>query len=65
MPLYEYECLQCGAQFEKLIRSSADASSLKCPECGSNSLEERFSSFASPGKPGATGAGSCAPKGGG
>lgn len=65
MPLYEYECLECGDQFEKLIRSPADASNLKCPECGSDHLAERFSSFASPGKPGAAGAGSCGSKGGG
>jgi putative FmdB family regulatory protein len=65
MPLYEYECRECGAIFEKLVRTSTDVSKLQCPGCGSAKLEERFSSFASPGKPAGTGGGGCAPSGGG
>jgi len=33
MPLYEYECEDCGVRFER--RQSITADSLKtCPECG-------------------------------
>jgi putative FmdB family regulatory protein len=32
MPVYEYECEQCGVRFEKLQRM-ADAPLTQCPEC--------------------------------
>jgi putative FmdB family regulatory protein len=32
MPIYEYECEQCGVRFERLQRM-ADASLTDCPEC--------------------------------
>lgn len=64
MPLYEYECLECGSRFEKLVRTAAETSQLKCPECQSGDLEEMFSSFSSAGRSGDSGAGNCAPGGG-
>ncbi len=33
MPIYEYECEQCGVRFEKMQRM-ADAPLTDCPECG-------------------------------
>ena len=33
MPLYEYECFLCQHKFEKICRV-ANASDVKCPECG-------------------------------
>ncbi len=33
MPVYEYECEQCGVRFERLQRM-ADAPLTVCPECG-------------------------------
>ncbi len=33
MPLYEYECLECGVRFERLQRKR-DADVQACPECG-------------------------------
>ena len=36
MPLYEYACPTCKAQFEK-IRSIAEGSSVPCPDCGTES----------------------------
>jgi putative FmdB family regulatory protein len=33
MPVYEYECEQCGVRFERLQRMS-DAALTDCPECG-------------------------------
>ena len=31
MPIYEYQCQECGEEFEKLIRSPEK---IECPECG-------------------------------
>ncbi len=33
MPIYEYECEQCGVRFEKIQRMM-DAPLTDCPECG-------------------------------
>ena len=33
MPLYEYECKQCGHRFEK-IQKFSDKMVKKCPQCG-------------------------------
>ena len=33
MPLYEYQCKQCGDRFEKIQRFS-DKMVKKCPDCG-------------------------------
>lgn len=32
MPLYDYECPQCGAKAEKLVRS--DVGEVRCEACG-------------------------------
>jgi putative FmdB family regulatory protein len=45
VPLYEYECLACGKQFELLVRAStSDAPA--CPVCRSHQLERVLSEFA-------------------
>jgi putative FmdB family regulatory protein len=33
MPIYEFECAQCGNRFEELLGSTAESPA--CPECGS------------------------------
>jgi len=43
MPLFEYDCKQCGKQFEFLIRNSSDE---PVCECGSHDLKRVISSFA-------------------
>ena len=43
MPIYEYECRQCGEQFEALVLKAAVAS---CPACESRDLEQQISGFA-------------------
>ena len=43
MPLYKYDCLECGNRSEALVR---DATPPTCPSCGSQVLERAFSSFA-------------------
>ena len=43
MPIYEYRCASCGAEFEKLVRA-IDA--LKCPSCQGQELHKKLSVFA-------------------
>ncbi len=43
MPIYEYECRQCGEQFEALVLKATVAS---CPACQSEDLEQLISGFA-------------------
>jgi putative FmdB family regulatory protein len=59
MPMYEFECLECGNEFEALVLRSGEKDEVKCPDCGSPKLEEKISSFASGPK-----SGNCAPSGG-
>lgn len=45
MPIYEYRCRDCGKEFEIVaaITQLADLEP-KCPDCGSTSVERRWSS---------------------
>jgi len=43
MPLFEYECLGCGREFELLSRAAEQPS---CPSCHSTDLQKRLSVFA-------------------
>ena len=40
MPLFEYECLKCGHQFEALV---IGARKPVCPKCKSDELEKKVS----------------------
>jgi putative FmdB family regulatory protein len=42
MPLFDFRCRACGAEFEALVRPSAAPS---CPACGSGDLERLVSSL--------------------
>ena len=65
MPLFEFECLECGVEFEKLLRRAGANSEVVCPICGSRKVDEKMSTFASPGRAGSAGSsGACAPSGG-
>jgi len=44
MPIYEYNCEDCGTKFEKLIRRTGDE--VACPSCGQNHLKLQLSTFA-------------------
>jgi putative FmdB family regulatory protein len=62
MPLYEYECKDCSAKFEKMVSLSASAKTVECPECGSTNTGKlisgcRFSSGSS--SMGSSSMGSC------
>ena len=46
MPIYEYECQDCGTKFEKLLRRSSESPEVQCPSCGQKRLTQEFSTFA-------------------
>jgi putative FmdB family regulatory protein len=62
MPIFEFECLECGIEFERLLRNSGAASEVACPICGSSRVEQKLSTFASMSRGGSTS--TCAPSGG-
>lgn len=46
MPLYDYRCPACNAEFELLVRSTTVPA---CPHCGASSPERLLSRPAAPG----------------
>ncbi|GIX02953.1 MAG: hypothetical protein KatS3mg112_1890 [Thermogutta sp.] len=40
MPIYEYTCEKCGAQFELLIRNNEEP---RCPQCGTTDVAKQLS----------------------
>ncbi len=46
MPIYEYQCQDCGAEFELLVSLGSDKKPA-CPECGSINLKKKISRFSS------------------
>lgn len=42
MPIYEYECKDCGHKMES-IQKISDALLTDCPECGKSSLQKQIS----------------------
>ena len=43
MPIFDYECLGCGEQFELIVLKTTVAG---CPSCHSQELKQLISSFA-------------------
>ncbi|MGA8744812.1 MAG: zinc ribbon domain-containing protein [Solirubrobacterales bacterium] len=46
MPIYAFECEECGARFDELVR--ADADNPACPTCGSGGTRRRLSPVSPP-----------------
>jgi putative FmdB family regulatory protein len=46
MPIYEFECGDCGERFEELV--AADAAAPACARCGSPRTRRRLSTVAPP-----------------
>ena len=48
MPIYEFQCPACRAEFEELVlRRGADAlAGVTCPKCGAGNVVRRMSAFA-------------------
>lgn len=44
MPIFEYRCRDCGAEFEKIVRSGGDP--VVCEQCNSRKLDRLLSVFA-------------------
>jgi putative FmdB family regulatory protein len=71
MPIYEYHCKACGADFEELVFSRSDEAGVKCKSCGSASIVKLLSASAVVSSPPAfscpvnpSGGGSCPHAGG-
>jgi putative FmdB family regulatory protein len=49
MPIYEYQCNECGDEFEKMVRFSEADHAQSCPLCQSQNTRKKISTFASHG----------------
>jgi putative FmdB family regulatory protein len=45
MPIYEYECTECGQPFEELVLSISSEREVHCPNCESKSVKKKISLF--------------------
>jgi putative FmdB family regulatory protein len=45
VPIYEFDCRQCGERFEELVPVGGTA---PCPQCKSSDVERRFSQIGEP-----------------
>jgi putative FmdB family regulatory protein len=48
MPIYEFECEECGARFEELV--AADSMAPACRACGSSLTRRLISNVSPPGR---------------
>jgi putative FmdB family regulatory protein len=48
MPIYEFECEECGSRFEELV--AADTAAPACPECGLARTRRLISNVSPPGR---------------
>lgn len=56
MPIFEYKCDQCDAEFEKLVFATDDMD-IQCPDCKSIQVSKKMSAT------GLTGSTACSPGG--
>jgi putative FmdB family regulatory protein len=47
MPIYEFECEECGTRFEELVAMGA---AVACPNCGADRARRVYSSLSPPGR---------------
>lgn len=43
MPIYEFDCGECGERFEQLVAAGTELAD--CPACGAGGAERRLSTF--------------------
>ncbi|MFN4132299.1 MAG: FmdB family zinc ribbon protein [Caldimicrobium sp.] len=43
MPIFEFKCLDCGEEFELLLKNKEESASVVCKKCGSSKIERLFS----------------------
>ncbi|MBD3321411.1 MAG: zinc ribbon domain-containing protein [Chitinivibrionales bacterium] len=48
MPIFEYNCRNCGKEFEELV-SFSGSGSIACPQCSSKNTQKKMSVFGAPG----------------
>jgi putative FmdB family regulatory protein len=48
MPIYEFECEECGARFEELVAAGVETA--PCPECGAERTRRLISAVSPPGR---------------
>ncbi len=68
MPIYEYHCLGCGEEFEKLVQGQTSRTATACPACASRDISRLLSRFGSKSGgtfTGSTGGGCACASGGG
>lgn len=46
MPIFEYECQDCGEIFELFMQRREPSASPKCPACGKANVDRLWSAFA-------------------
>lgn len=46
MPIYEYQCLSCENEFQKLILKKEEEEELLCPECSGENIKRLISRVA-------------------
>ncbi|SPD76062.1 putative regulatory protein (CxxC_CxxC_SSSS) [uncultured Desulfobacterium sp.] len=46
MPIYEYHCLGCKCEFQKLILKKEEENELSCPKCGGRETKRLISRVA-------------------
>lgn len=46
MPIYEFNCSECGHVFEELVFRAAEVKELECPKCGAAKVKQQMSTFA-------------------
>ena len=68
MPIYEFDCQDCGDSFESLVMSFTKIDGVACPECKSENIQKKISTFAVKGALGSsasfsTSEAACAPGG--
>ena len=62
MPIFEYQCTQCGTTFEQFTQRAKEGQAPACPRCGAERAERVLSGFA---RQAATGSGCGSSSGGG
>ena len=43
MPIYEYQCLSCSKEFQKIILKQEEEKELRCPGCGNQNIKRLIS----------------------